>query len=465
MFKKLLIVLLLLNATFSFSQSEGTKSTYVYFSDFGDNKIKVYRLNTVLEELTFVSEITTSQGAPWPLIANPEKTKLYSGNWVGNGGTATGKIESFTIDNSTGGLAFLNSVDAVWSPVHISLSNDAKYLLTASYMGNKIASQGIDVDGKVNATFKSNITLPASSAPHMIKTNPDNTIVYTANFSSNLMKQYSFNEVSGVLSSMTPSEVVIGATHIGPRHFDFNKTVGVTYLSIQNTNELIVMSHNAAGLTSTPLQTLDLLEANPTDTRRFTSDVKITPDGKFVYCATRRRDHTHGTITAYSVNQSNGELTLIDRYNTTTRVVSFDFDAASGFLIAADENSGVTKLYKIEGNGALTEKHSVDIGSKIRSVVALELDSSNLSSDKISENQIQVSPNPFKNNFTVVLKKRFGKNDKIEVFDLNGSSVKRIKTKIEEKSIAVDLSNVVPGSYVLRIVQEGKIYTAKLLAL
>lgn len=128
------------------------------------------------------------------LFASPPSTDTYVYYSV-NG---EGKIKVYKLDKTTGSLTSLNSVNVIGSPINISVSNNDKQLLTASFLGNKIASQAIESDGEVNAVFSSEISLPSGGTPHMIKTNPTNSIVYVPNYSRDLITQYNYNEVQEV---------------------------------------------------------------------------------------------------------------------------------------------------------------------------------------------------------------------------------------------------------------------------
>lgn len=228
----------------------------------------------------------------------------------------------------------------------------------------------------------------------------------------------------------------------------------------------MVVDHSATVLSIVTKQTLDLLESTAAEAKRKTSEIRITPDGKFVYCATRRNKHTHGTLTAYSVDQTTGLLTLIDRYNTSKVVAGFDVDSSGQFLIIAGQNEGTSTLYKIGSDGTLTEKQSFSIGSKPFWVLAVEVTSSSLSTDNLSKEnkKYSINSNPFKDTFTILFEEGISENDVIEVIDTKGAIVAANQIIENRNKVTIDLSSA-PGNYFLKVIQKGRTSISKLIVI
>ena len=348
-------------------------TTYVYFSVHNENKIKIYKLNPVTEQLVYVDEINTN-GSPYPLVVNHNNSVLYSGNWLGNFRTGKGKIQSFKINANTGILSNLNTVDGIDIPVCLSLSKNEKYLLSCSFGRNSIATQSIDSLGKVASKFIEKITLPAAKNrnwPHMIKTNLSGNIVYATSMGSNEINQFSFNENTGSLKALSPSKIIVSPTYSGPRHFVYHPTLDIVYFSNELNNKIMVTNHSANGLNTSAIQEINIFPSKTLDNAKKTSDINITPNGKYVYCTVRRPNNSNGTIVAYSVDPATGKLTMIASYDTEKVVRDFDIDPSGQFLIVAGENSGNSVLYKIENNGTLNKKQHFNVGTKPYWVLAV----------------------------------------------------------------------------------------------
>ena len=87
------------------------------------------------------------------------------------------------------------------------------------------------------------------------------------------------------------------------------------------------------------------------------SEIRVHPNGKFVYAANRG----HDTITVYSVDQTTGELTFVERENVrgaTPR--NFNLDPSGKWLLAAGQDSHTLACFEVnQDTGELTYNRNV----------------------------------------------------------------------------------------------------------
>nr|WP_308737711.1 beta-propeller fold lactonase family protein [Paenibacillus sp. AR247] len=82
----------------------------------------------------------------------------------------------------------------------------------------------------------------------------------------------------------------------------------------------------------------------------FCADIHISPCGRFLYGSNRGDD----SIVLFHINESTGELTPVDWVSTGGEFPR-NFAIISGYLIAADQNTGNMLSYKIDSDsGRLT---------------------------------------------------------------------------------------------------------------
>ena len=95
------------------------------------------------------------------------------------------------------------------------------------------------------------------------------------------------------------------------------------------------------------------------------ADIKITPNGKFVYVSNRdteQRDDHQDSIAAFRIDNK-GKLTRINTFPTVWCPRSISIDGTGKFLIAAGQKSGTFASYRISADsGKLTFLKEYDAG-------------------------------------------------------------------------------------------------------
>ena len=78
--------------------------------------------------------------------------------------------------------------------------------------------------------------------------------------------------------------------------------------------------------------------------RIWAADIKITPDGQFIYVTER----TSSTVSGYRVDEQSGELALIGSWPVEKQPRSIAIDAQGKWLIVSGEKSAVIGSYAID---------------------------------------------------------------------------------------------------------------------
>lgn len=340
-------MLLLLSVSFM-SHAE----TAVYVSNSDSGKISHYSLDEKEGSLKFVDEIDAGKKA-MPTVVSPDKKHLYVAVRQ-----KPYSIVSWNIDPKTGALTDKTVNPINTSYAYISTDKTGKYLLGASYDKDVVESYAIDGLKLSEEPIDVYHTGPHAHSVIVDKTNKS---LYVGNLGVDRVLQLNLSSDGKI----TPigSGFVETAKDNGPRHsvispdnhfvYNIGEMGGiVTQYERKPDGSLVKVSETAS-----PVAEKYKLEhgkerpagySDPTP-RIWASDLKITPNGKWLYVAER----TSNTVSGYKVNKSNGKLTLIGVWETEKQPRGIAIDPTGKFLITTGEKSGFISSYKIGKDGKL----------------------------------------------------------------------------------------------------------------
>jgi len=325
-----------------------------------------------------------STASPSTIALDPTRTHLYAGNEYGPPGAVT----AYSINRSTGDLTLLNGQPAVGAPAHVSVDETGRYLFSAEYSGGYFEVFPILVGGSlgpavfqqqdlgnVGPTTATNAP-PGSFAfsahegpnghPHQMETDPSNRWVLGTDAGQDRI--YVWKLTPGANPPLTPAATpfVNAPPGDGPRHFAFHPN-GVWMYSIQEEASTIMFWHfdPATGALS-PQQIISSLPPGFAGTS-FTSEIRVSADGDFVYGANRTSD----TICVFAVGRD-GTLTQVSYASTLgdyTRI--FTIDPTGRFIVSGNQRADNVTTFRInsgKGNYGqnLWDDHGEDQGGKGR---------------------------------------------------------------------------------------------------
>ena len=299
------------------------------------------------------------------LAIHPSKEYLYAANEV-----PTGTVTAYSIAAPSGRLQKVNTVSSQGDgPAHLSVHPSGKYVFVANYYSGTFSVLPILPDGRVaNATDVKRDTgtvgsKHASSAPvgsfaisghdrthaHMIESDPSGKFILGSDLGMDRIHIWKFNPDKGTLDStgLPPAVIPDGD---GPRHFVFHPNRRWLYSLQEEASTLIRFDYDAESGKLTQRQQTSTLPKEFAGTN-FTSEVRISKDGKFLYAANR----LHDTIAWLSIGPS-GNLTLLGE--TWTRgdyPRSFTIDPTGTFLYSCNQRSDAITCFRVNREtGALT---------------------------------------------------------------------------------------------------------------
>jgi len=328
--------------------------------------IYLFSMNTSNGALTQIKVAAAIASPSWMAI-HPQGRYLYAVNEISNfNGTTSGSVSAFSINRTTGDLTFLNVVSSQGGgPAHLSVDPMGQFVFVANYGGGSIAvlpilSNGslgnasdvhLDV-GSVGPTHATNappgsFAISGHDAPHahMIQADPAGKFVFHADLGQDRIYSWLLNRATGQLSPNNPAFVSLPPGD-GPRHFAFHPN-GKWFYSLQEEASTIqFFDYTPATGSLIEQQMLSTLPKGFVGTN-FTSEIRVSANGKFVYAANR----LHDSIAIFSVDGS-GKLKL--EGETWTRgdyPRSFTVDPTGNFLFSCNQRSDALTSYRVTGDG------------------------------------------------------------------------------------------------------------------
>jgi 6-phosphogluconolactonase (cycloisomerase 2 family) len=235
-------------------------------------------------------------------------------------------VSAYSINRLTGDLTLLNGQPTVGAPAYVSVDHSGKYLFSAEYTGGYFEvfpilangslgpavfqQQDLDNVGPKTATnappgsFAISAHEGPNGHPHQMEADPSNQWVLGPDAGQDRI--YVWKLTLGATPPLTPAATPFLNTPPGdgPRHFPFHPN-GVWMYSIQEASTIMFWHFNPATGALSQQQIIPSVPPRFTGTN-FTSEIRVSSDGRFVHGANRLSD----TIGVFSIGPD-GRLTQV----------------------------------------------------------------------------------------------------------------------------------------------------------
>lgn len=324
--------------------------------------IYLFEMNRSTGELSQPALFENDSNPAWLSLA-PSRKYLYSANETPTyKGASSGSVSAYSVDRSNGALKLLNTVASGGAgPAYASVHPAGKHVLVANYAGGTVAvlpirtngelGEATDVkrdDGKVGPARAASappgsFAISGHDSPHAhtIETDPSGRFVISTDLGLDRILIWKFDSQRGKLTPNNPAFVSTPPGD-GPRHIVFHPNKRWFYSLQEEGSTLIAFDYDGAAGKLTPKQTISTLPKGFTGTN-FTSEVRISPDGRFLYAANR----LHDTIAFFSIDQA-GKLTLVgEEWTRGDYPRSFTIDPTGNFLYCCNQRSDAVTTFRI----------------------------------------------------------------------------------------------------------------------
>ena len=280
--------------------------------------ITSFRLNArngLLESLERYTDVEN----PFFIALSPDRKFLYSAQVRGDFESDSGTVTAFAIDDESGRLRKLNERPANGTTTcYIDVDPTGKAVVCANYSSGSIGSFPVLEDGSLGeiVTFVQNqgasLVIPDRQGgphAHCAAISPDGRHVYACDLGTDQIFGFALDPGSATLTPLDQAYVrTIGGG--GPRHFAYHPEGNFVYANNELANSINVYRRNAEQGILSEIQVISTLPDDFNDPS-YTADIKITPNGRFLYCSNR----LHDSIAAYQIGDD-GRLNLIEIHSS-----------------------------------------------------------------------------------------------------------------------------------------------------
>jgi 6-phosphogluconolactonase len=289
--------------------------------------------------------VTGAPATGYPMALSPDRQKLH----VAFRGEPR-EILTFAIDRAERRLRLLGRAPLADSMAHIAVDSRGRHLFSASYSGGKVSVNPIGAQGVALAPSD---TLALAGKMHCCIPLPGTDTFFATSLATDTIYRLSVDANGRLLRQ--PEEARTQAGH-GARHLVLHPDGRFAYLVTELTATIGVFGLEDGRLTAEPLQTLSILPPR-WQGGDWGADIRITPDGRFVYASDRKAN----CITGFSVG-ADGLLSRIGETYTAPWPRAINITPDGRFLLALGENSDQIEVFAIDAAGALDKRHAVTSG-------------------------------------------------------------------------------------------------------
>lgn len=274
--------------------------------------INAYRLETATGSLKPLHR-TPGVEHPFFIAVSKDRRFLYSIHAKTFGGKEPEQVAAYALEGRTGRMTLLNRQSTRGTAsCYLDVDATGKTVFVANYTTGNVASFPVRADGSLGeaASFfqhaGSSVDLPRQKGPnaHAFVVSPDNRFALAADLGIDQVLSYRLDAATAKLTPNQPpfTKAPPGA---GPRHLTFHPNGKHVYVINELKNSVTRFDYAVATGTLTERETISTLPKEFTG-RSYCADLKITPDGKFLYGTNRG----HDSIAAYRIGDD-GRLTLL----------------------------------------------------------------------------------------------------------------------------------------------------------
>lgn len=344
--QKIVLFISFLIGTSLYSQKQ-----FVFFGSYnwdkGSEAVYVYELDNKTGKLTKVASssdvinpgyITVSSDGNYIYASSDAKTPNY------------GTVSSFAFDAEKKSLTFLNQQKTGGeNPVYVNVDKSVKWLINVTYNQATISVFPLLENGKIDSIaqhFKFtegsgvNPTRQEKSHTHSAVFAPDYTTVLFADLGADKILQYPFDASQNKPLIYNQSTFINTKPESGPRHITFSKNGKLVY-SIEELAGMI----SVYDFSDSNLKDIQRIATHPDKiTEGFeSSDVHISPDGKFLYATNRGKENN---IAIFKV-LNDGKLESIGYQKTGGKHPrTFAIDETGKFIIVTNVNSQDVTVFR-----------------------------------------------------------------------------------------------------------------------
>ncbi len=270
------------------------------------------RFDTATGQLVLLHRMTDVEN-PFFLVVSADARFLYSIDSVRFGDPDDEFVAAFQILGQTGQLKKLNRQSARGTAsCYLDIDPTGRSVLVANYSSGSVAALPVHKDGSLGEArsfipHAGTSVNPGHQQPraHSIVVSPDARFALAADLGLDKILGYRFDAAASALVASAAQPLVSLPPGSGPRHLTFHPNGKHVYVINETQNTVAVFDYSLSSGTLHHQQTLSTLPDSFSGVSH-TADLKITPDGQFLYGTNRG----HDSIAVYRI-ATDGRLDLV----------------------------------------------------------------------------------------------------------------------------------------------------------
>lgn len=302
--------------------------------------------------------------SPSWLAFDPQRRFVYAANEVDdfNGGK-TGGVSAFGVDRASGELTQLNAVSSEGAgPAHCSVHPSGRFAFVANYGSGNVAVLPVQANGGLGAAVDvqgdqgpAGAARPAEGPPgnfsisdhgngphaHMMAADPSGKFVIVNDLGLDRTFFWRIDEQSGKLTPNDPAFIPAASAGAGPRHFAFHPNGRVFYNLYEEASQLVVYDWDPRNAAVTLKQKTSTLPGYAGT--NFTSEVIVTPNGRFIYIANR----LHNSIAIFAVATDGRVRWLGEEWTRGDYPRNIALDPSGRFMYACNQRSDNVTVFRV----------------------------------------------------------------------------------------------------------------------
>ncbi len=275
--------------------------------------IHAYRFDSKTGQLNLLNR-TTDVEHPFFLAISPDGKYLYSIDAKKFGGPENEFVAAYKIQAGSGKLIRLNRQSGRGTAsCYLDVDTSGKTVVVANYSTGNIAALPVQDDGSLSEAVSfiqhsgSSVDPKRQTGPnaHCIVVSPDNRFVLAADLGIDKVMIYRLNADTATIAAHETQAFAELPPGSGPRHLTFHPNGRSVYVINELSNTITCFDYAADVGTLTAQQTISTLPPGFSG-KTNTADLKISPNGKFLYGTNRG----HDSIAIYKI-ADDGRLQLV----------------------------------------------------------------------------------------------------------------------------------------------------------
>ncbi|MGC5742905.1 lactonase family protein [Chryseobacterium sp. NFX27] len=337
-----------------------SQNTYVFFGSFNRDKttegLYVYKLDPNKGKL---SKVTSLKGILNPSFLTLSPNGRYIFACTESKIPNAGSVSSFKFNPENETLTFINSQKSGGeNPVYVTVHKNGKWLVNANYTEGSVSVYPLAEDGTIHPYVQNfqfsegsiNKGRQDRSHVHAAVFSPDFKQLFLPDLGADKIRSYMFDTDKAEPLQPAEQPYIQSPLGSGPRHFTFHPNGKFAY----GINELSG-TINAYRYDNSDMESIQIIN---THTDRYkedfeSSDIHISPDGKFLYASNRGYENDIAIFSIYE----DGTLKNIG-YQTTfgKQLRVFDMDETGKFLIVTNAATGNVFVFRRNHETGLLKK-------------------------------------------------------------------------------------------------------------